>query len=108
MNRIRFIRLARILAGLLGALVALGVAAPAALARPVPPPEERSLGGPYPVAPAQHFTPVPAQSHLAVAGGMPGWQITLIAVGAAIVAATIAVLLDRARSARRPSTTAAA
>jgi hypothetical protein len=36
-------------------------------------------------------------------GGMPGWQITLIALGAALVAATTAVLLDRARAARRPS-----
>jgi hypothetical protein len=32
---------------------------------------------------------------------MPGWQITLIALGAALVAATTAVLLDRARTARR-------
>ena len=31
-----------------------------------------------------------------VTGGMPGWQIILIAVGAALVAAVIAVLLDRA------------
>ena len=37
-----------------------------------------------------------------VAGGMPGWQIALIAVGAALVAAVVAVLLDRARLARRP------
>ena len=35
------------------------------------------------------------------AGGMPGWQITLIALGAALIAAAAAVLLDRARSARR-------
>jgi len=35
-----------------------------------------------------------------VAGGMPGWQITLIAVGAALVAAVLAVLADRAWSAR--------
>ena len=35
------------------------------------------------------------------AGGMPGWQITLIALGVALVAATAAVLLDRARAARR-------
>jgi hypothetical protein len=32
---------------------------------------------------------------------MPGWQITLIALTAALVAATIAVLLDRARMARK-------
>jgi hypothetical protein len=37
---------------------------------------------------------------VAAAGGMPGWQITLIALGAALVAATAAVLLDRARAAR--------
>ena len=35
------------------------------------------------------------------AGGMPGWQITLIALAAALVAATAAVLLDRTRAARR-------
>jgi hypothetical protein len=35
------------------------------------------------------------------AGGMPGWQITLIALGAALVTAAAAVLLDRARAARR-------
>ena len=48
--------------------------------------------------------PVPAPPpviHTIVAGGMPGWQITLIALAAALVAATVAVLLDRARAARR-------
>jgi hypothetical protein len=35
------------------------------------------------------------------AGGMPGWQITLIALGATVVAATAAVRLDRARAALR-------
>jgi hypothetical protein len=34
------------------------------------------------------------------AGGMPGWQITLIAVGAALAAAVLAVLADRTWSAR--------
>jgi hypothetical protein len=38
--------------------------------------------------------------HPALAGGMPGWQITLIAVGAAGLAAT-ALLLGRALAARR-------
>lgn len=40
-----------------------------------------------------------------VVGGMPGWQIALIAIvaaiAAAVVAAVAAVLVDRARSARR-------
>jgi hypothetical protein len=39
-------------------------------------------------------------THLA-AGGMPGWQITLIAASAALLAATLAVLADRAVTARR-------
>jgi hypothetical protein len=45
-------------------------------------------------------------SSVVPAGGMPGWQITLIALGAALVAATAAVLLDRARATRRAATTA--
>jgi hypothetical protein len=36
-----------------------------------------------------------------VVGGMPGWQIAAIAIGAALVAAVAAVLLDRSRSVRR-------
>lgn len=40
-----------------------------------------------------------------VEGGMPGWQIALIAAGAALVAAGAAVLLERARSARRTPVT---
>jgi hypothetical protein len=42
-----------------------------------------------------------------VAGGMPGWQIALIALGAALLAATTAVLADRAWAARRKQVTAA-
>ncbi|HEY2049801.1 MAG TPA: hypothetical protein VGH03_10690 [Caulobacteraceae bacterium] len=45
--------------------------------------------------------PVQATSHPVVSGVMPGRQITLIALGAALVAAMIAVLLDRTRTARR-------
>jgi hypothetical protein len=35
---------------------------------------------------------------------MPGWQITLIAAGAALLAAVLAVLLERARTAWRHMT----
>ena len=34
--------------------------------------------------------------HTVVIGGMPGWQIALIAIGAALLAATAAVLAYRA------------
>jgi len=81
-------RLASILAGLAAAALALAAAAPAALARPVPP-------GPGPAG----IVPAPA-IHTIVVGGMPGWQITLIAAGAAALAAVLALLLARAWAAR--------
>jgi hypothetical protein len=56
------------------------------------------------VAPAS----VPAQVRTIVVGGMPGWQIALIAVGAALLAAALAVLADRVLAARRRGIPAAA
>ncbi|HEY3957518.1 MAG TPA: hypothetical protein VGM53_29475 [Streptosporangiaceae bacterium] len=94
MHRIR--RSAVVLAGLAIALLALGAAAPAALA---------SLPR-DPIRTAVVQAP-PAQMHTVVTGGMPGWQITLIAIGAALfAAAAAAVLADRARAARRRVTVA--
>ena len=91
MTRIHPIRRAAgILAGLAGALLAFTAACPAAFATHVPPPGGHS-GTVQP----------PPQVHTIITGGMPGWQITLIAVAAAIVAATVAVILDRAWAARR-------
>jgi hypothetical protein len=43
---------------------------------------------------------VPPAVHTVTVGGMPGWQIALIAAGAALLAAVLAVLADRARAAR--------
>jgi uncharacterized iron-regulated membrane protein len=48
------------------------------------------------------------QVHTVVVGGMPGWQIALIAVGTALLVATAAVLAYWAWTARRTSATAAA
>jgi hypothetical protein len=102
MNPIRQIRrIAGVLAGAC-ALLAFAAAPPAMAAR-IPDPGA-GVPEPYPGAnlpPA----PVPPQIHAVtrtvLAGGMPGWQITLIAVGAALLAAVVAVLADRARAARR-------
>jgi len=44
----------------------------------------------------------------AVVGGMPGWQIALIAAGAALLAAALAVLADRARAAHHKTAPSAA
>jgi hypothetical protein len=52
--------------------------------------------------------PQPPTPLASAVGGMPGWQITLIAVGAALVAAVLAVVADRARSARRRPAAASA
>jgi hypothetical protein len=79
-----------ILVGLSGTLLIITAAAPAALAVPPPP------------RPAQ----TPVRVHTLITGGMPGWQITLIAVGAALLAALLAVLADRMRATRRVTASA--
>ena len=104
MNPIRTIRrLACTLIGLTAALAAVVAGAPAAFAQPSPPPGVLSRYEPVLVP---HT--VPAYTHAALTGGLAGWQIILIAVGAAILAAIVAVLLYRARAARshRPATAA--
>jgi hypothetical protein len=101
MNRIRHIRrLAAALTGLVGALLALAAVAPPALAQSFPP---RPPGwDKHPPVPPSHWDgPVNIPVRTVVIGGMPGWQIALIAAGAALFAATVAVLLTRAWAARR-------
>ena len=101
MNRFRTTRhirrLAVLLAGLVTALMASSAVVPAAFAVIQPP----SGGQGRPVQ-----APSP-QVHLTVSGGMPGWQITLIAVGAAIAAAVVVVILDHSQVVRRHLTRAA-
>lgn len=82
-------RLACIVAGLATAGLALGTASPEAFAYRLPP-----QGGPGTPARA------PAQVHTIVTGGTPGWQIVLIAIAAAVLAAVLALVLDRAWTAR--------
>jgi hypothetical protein len=93
---IRHVRLlAAALAALASALLAFAVAAPAALAQPFPP---RPPGwDKHPPLLPSHLS----QVHTIVVGGTPGWQIALIAAGAALLAATVAVFLARAWAARR-------
>jgi hypothetical protein len=119
MTRIR--RILTALATLAATLLAFTAASPAALAIRVPPPGGTAGTPPLPpgwskhphLAPAHilhhpvHEIPVPAPVHTVITGGMPGWQITLIAAGAALAAAAIAVLLDRAWAARKTRATTA-
>lgn len=76
-------------------LLASALIIPAASARTMMLPDPGN-GGTIPA------TPPPGNAGVVPGGGMAGWQMILIAVGAALVAATAAVLLDRARAARRP------
>jgi len=98
----------------LAGLFAGGIAALAtALATSAPPPAPVLVrsgltyfrpGNGLPGGTAGWTSRVPAPAHAAVTSGMPGWQITLIAIGAALLAAAAALLLDRARMARRHAT----
>ena len=90
----RLRRLAVALAVLTWGALGWAGAVPAASASIIPVPGD----GPYGPAPA---LPV----RLITAGGMPGWQITLIAVAAALAAAATAVVLDRARTRRQTAST---
>ncbi len=58
-------------------------------------------GSPVPVPPAQVAAQIQTATRTVLAGGMPGWQITMIAVGAALLTVTMAVLADWVRAARR-------
>ena len=88
----RHIRRLAAAAALAGALLVSTAAAPTALAKPGPPwPWQLN----HPLLPPRHWTwpvsTVPA--HAVVTGGLPGWQIALVAAAAALAAAAVAVLL---------------
>jgi hypothetical protein len=123
MNPIGHIRrLIATLAGLACVWLGLAAAAPAAFAVRVPPggpavttapPEPPGWNKHPPLPPGHihqpvHLTPVRVPVHAVVIGGTPGWQIALIAIGAALFAATAAVLAYRAWTAhRKPDTVGA-
>jgi ribosomal protein S11 len=49
-------------------------------------------------SPAAVPSTAPSTAHTIVTSGMAGWQITVIAVGAALLAASVAVVVDRTRT----------
>lgn len=94
MNRIKRIRRATVaLIGLALTWLGLAAVAPAAFAMIAPPP-----GGSVGVTAPSGAVPV---TRTVVVGGTPGWQIALIAAGAALLAAALAVLADRTWTAHR-------
>src|SRR5690348_14007562 len=81
MNPIRAIRCpARILAVLASAVLASLAAAPAVLAAPRPRP------------PGWTYLPLPANVHPPATGGIPGWQLTLMAVTVVLLVATLVAI----------------
>jgi hypothetical protein len=97
---IRIRRYVACLTAMLAAAAASALAAPAAFATIAPP------APPGPTAPVTGaITKHPPAVHTVVVGGMPGWQIALIAAGAAVLAAVLAVAVDRLVSSRRASAT---
>jgi hypothetical protein len=131
MNRIRRIRrVASALAGLACAWLGFAVAPPAAFGS-AQHPRPSWVTSPPRILPARalawiraHLPPgwnkhpplPPVHAHqlvhapvrTVVIGGMPGWQIALIAAGAALLAALVALLAYRAWAARRKPVTAPA
>ena len=103
-------RLAMILTGLTGALLAFAAgAAPPALASVLggdPHGRPGLVSPPEPPGWHQH-SPLPTHAHALATGSMPGWQIALIAAGAALLA-VLAVTVYRMRAARRRMTVSAA
>jgi hypothetical protein len=89
--------LAAVTVSVLAWAAVIPAASAATLVIPVPGP-----GGAYETAPAASGGTV----QVITTGGMPGWQITLIVLAAALVAATAAVTLDRIRASRRSASAA--
>ena len=85
-------RLAVVLAGLAGAVLAFAAAVPAA-ASPRPARLLSWADPPLPPGWNKHpRLPDPARVHAALAGGIPGWQLTLMAVTIVLLVATVVAI----------------
>ena len=86
---IRLHRAGLVLAGIAVTLLSVAVTVPASASSvlPLPPPGDPGTLPAHPVDPVIRTM---------VVGGMPGWQIALIAIAASLLAATAAVLAYRA------------
>jgi len=87
----RIFRPATRVAAAAAALLSGIIGAPAAFASLVPPPGTGDTSTPA----------APVTVHTVTVGGTPGWQIAVFMVAAAVLAATVAVLVDRMRTSRR-------
>ncbi len=86
-------RLARFISAAVVAVIGLAAFAPKAFAMRIPAPGGSTA--------APLFAPSTTVTHTVAAGGVSGWEVAAIVVVVAALAAIIAVVMDRARSARR-------
>jgi hypothetical protein len=97
MNHIyRYRHVVRVLVVFASTLLGLAVSAPAAFAMRV----EDSGGSPPPLPTGKDPTYTLPHT-LVTGGGMPGWQLAVIVAGAALLAAMIAVVVHRVRTAHQ-------
>ena len=89
----RIPHLARFLAAFACALLGLAVSAPAAFGLKIPAPGGTSGVG--------ATGPSPLFTRTVVSTGMPGWQVALIVAIVAVLAAAIAIAIDRVRGPHR-------
>ena len=98
----RLRRVAAALAAVTVGLLASAAAIPAAFARDSSRTRAGNTGPPTPRRSR------PAPSTRSPRGGMAGWQIALIALGAGLIAAAVTIVLTRARAAHRAAPSPAA
>jgi hypothetical protein len=86
------------------------VSAVPAFARPIPPivTGADSVGVPAPASVGSHVARIRTTVRLVTVHGVPAWDVAWIAVGAALLAAAVAVLAYRALAARRSARLATA
>ena len=103
MQHIHFVRrTASVVVAICSSLLSFALFAPSAFALMVNFPSYANGRAPSPAGTQPAVSqPHPTVVHTVVTSGMAGWLITLIAVGAALLAATVAVFMDRARAAHR-------
>jgi hypothetical protein len=79
------------------------VSAVPAFARPLPPivTGADSVGVPAPAGAGSHVARIGTTVRVVTVHGVPGWDVAWIAIGAALLAAAVAVLAYRALAARR-------
>jgi hypothetical protein len=86
------------------------VSAVPAFARPIPPIVTRadSVGVPAPVSVGSHVARIRTTVRVITVHGVPAWDVAWIAIGAAVLAAAVAVLAYRALATRRSARLATA